>query len=284
LLLVLASCEAHIIGGAPSGTLDAAAGDAAGDAVALGPWSPPAVVLPAATTALEDDVTLSSNALELIFAIEGIDGGKDLYYTSRASSSTSWTTPAVLLPLSDAATSEETPRFSLDDKTLYFATDRAGNGNLDIWGVTRSAPGSADWGTPRPLGGISTPELEEKWFIPCNDDYFVMVQIGNNATDLLEGKLGGGTPKPIDALNTDNEETGAFVTRDCLTLYFASSRVSPQRIYISRRATVDAPWQPPTEMTDFEGLGGDQSDPWLSADGRTFAFTRDRDIYLSTRQ
>jgi hypothetical protein len=284
LLVLLASCEAQISGpsNGPGAGVDAAGGDAAVDAM-LGPWSPPMQVRPAATAEVEDDVTLSSNALELIFAIERLDGDKDLYYTSRASMSAAWDV-AVLLPFTDALTREETPRFSPDDKTLYFATDRGGNGSLDIWGVTRSAPGRTDWGTPRPLSGVNTTTLVEKWFSECDGSNYVMVQTGGKAgTDLVEGKLGGGAPTPITALNTDLTETGAFVTRDCLTLYFASTRTTPERIYVSRRESLGAPWQPPTVMMDFDALGGDQEDPWLSADGRTFAFAGEKDIYLTTR-
>jgi hypothetical protein len=281
--MLLASCDAHITGGVlggPGG--DAGPGDAQADAMPLGPWSPPQAVLPAATTGVEDDVTLSSNALELIFAVEGSDGSKDLYHTSRSSTSAPWAL-AVLLPFSGAAASEETPRFSVDDRTLYFATDR--DGTLDIYGVPRSAPGTTDWGTPRPLSAINTATQVEKWFAPCDDNHYVMVQNGRGGgTDLVEGKLGdGGAPAPIDVLNTDVTETGAFVTRDCLTVYFASTRTAPERIYVSRREAVGAPWQPPTLMKDFDALDGDHEDPWLSADGRTFAFTRDKDIYLSTR-
>jgi hypothetical protein len=31
------------------------------------------------------------------------------------------------------------------------------------------------------------------------------------------------------------------------------------------------------------GTSDGQEDPWLSPDGRTFAFARNKDIYLSTR-
>jgi hypothetical protein len=130
------------------------------------------------------------------------------------------------------------------------------------------------------FGPWSPPQA--KWFMPCGEDHYVMVS-GTGETDLVEGKLGGGAPMPIAAVNTDDTETGAFVTGDCLTLYFASTRTSPERIYSTRRDAVGAAWQPPTVMMDFDALDGDHEDPWLSADGRTFAFTRESDIYISTR-
>ena len=65
--------------------------------------------------------------------------------------------------------------------------------------------------------------------------------------------------------------------------------MKPERIFVSHRASVDAPWQPPVRVDDFKIAAGNgaQEDPWLSADGHTFAFASDaagtKDIYLSTR-
>jgi Tol biopolymer transport system component len=296
LLVLLSACKAQI-SGAPAdlGAVDAAT-DAADDlpivdapGSQLGPWSTPVKVTPAATTTLvEDDVTLSSNTLELFFAVAGTNG-KDLYYTSRSSTTAAWT-PAVALPFNSAAQSDETPRLSADDKTLYFASGRGGNGTLDIYAVTRPAAGSTAWGTPLALSAVNTTTQSEKWFMPCGTDRYVMVQSRTkDDSDLVEGTLGGGPPTPLTALNSLANETGTFVSPDCLTIYFASARVAPLQIYRSQRASLTAPWQPPTPVVDLviAGGNGNQEDPWLSADGRTFAFASDaagtKDVYLSTR-
>ena len=58
-------------------------------------------------------------------------------------------------------------------------------------------------------------------------------------------------------------------------------------IFVSHRLSVTAPWDLPIPVDDFPATGGNQEDPWLSADKRTFAFASDaagtKDIYLSTR-
>src|SRR5882724_8608474 len=99
LAVVLAACDARISDapGDLAGPGDAAINvDAAAtppDALVLGRWSTPTAIAPAATpTAVEDDSTLSSNALELIFAIDSSTNGKDLYYTSRPSPTGAWET------------------------------------------------------------------------------------------------------------------------------------------------------------------------------------------------
>lgn len=281
--LLLASCGAQLSNPVDEhGMLDAGG---------PGMWSAPAAVTVAATPAIEDDVTLTSNALEMVYAIaDPVTGKKDLYYTSRTASGAPWA-PAVALPFDRTASSEEAPRFSVDDRTLYFASDRAADdGNLDIYAVSHAAFATAAWGKPDPVAPFTT-ALTEKWLSPCSDGHYVVVQsTAAGDTDLFEGVLGGGAPAPISALNTTKGETGAFLTADCLTLYFASFQVSPERIFVSQRARVGAPWQPPVEVDEFRIAGGSaaaQEDPWLSSDGRTFALASDaagtKDIYLSTR-
>ena len=291
LLLLLASCGAHISADQPAqdgaAAVDAAVtGDASGDGAAFGPWSAPATVKGAATTADEDDVTLSSNALEMIFAVAGTTG-KDLYYTSRPAIGGAWTQIGKL-PFDGDTTSEESPRFSGDDLTLYFATDRGMSGTLDIWSVTRATTGTNVWGKPQPVNGVNTGAVE-KWLAPCGTNRYVMVRDSTaTGTDLYEGTFGGGDPAPIDALNTASNETGAFLTQDCLTLYFASNRKPRTQIYVSQRKAIGQPWTPAQPVDDFKITGSDdQQDPWLSADGHSFAFASDaggtNDIYLSTR-
>ena len=288
----LAGCGARIDGGSLS---DAASVDASGDAAnladaaidapaPLGPWSMPAKVAQASTADAEDDVTLSSDALEMIFAVNTASG-KDLLYVSRLSKTSEWTTPA-RLPFDGDTSSEETPRFSADDRTLYFASDRAGNGTLDIYMVTRSPAAPTEWTDPAPLDAVSTKELVEKWFMPCADNRYVMAQGTPGAgTDLVEGTLDADAPKPIVELNSPNNDTGPFLSRDCLTIFFASNRSGATRIYTSQRRATTEPWDRPLVVRDFAIAGSidNEEDPWLSPDGRTFAFAGGKDIYLSTR-
>ncbi len=294
-LLLLGGCKASISDAPPdSRGADGMLGDASGmmpdGTSALGPWGVPQKIPQMSSTTLnEDDVTLSSNLLEMVFAIAETNG-KDLFYSTRASPSDSWTTP-VPLPFNTTTFSEETPRFSADDKTLYFASSRAsGNGTLDIFQVTRPAPGSTMWGTPTQVAGVNT-TLSEKWFMPCGTQgrYMLVRTNGANGTDFYEGTLGGGAPTLAAPLNSTSSEISTFLTQDCLTIYFASSRVTPEAIFTSHRPDTATPWAAPTVVTDFAipGGNGNQEDPYLSADNRTFVFASDaagtKDLYISTR-
>jgi hypothetical protein len=252
----------------------------------LGLWGAPMKVGVAGTAAGEDDASLSSNTLEMVFAVaDATNGGKDLYYTSRTSTTTAWQTP-VKLAFNQTGPSEETPRFSADDLTLYFASSRTGGpGGLDIWKVTRPTIGGT-WGTPTLVAGPNT-AANEKWFAPCGTQGGYLVIVGN---DIGEGTVGGAAPTIVTALSsTTASETGTLLTQDCLHAYFSTvpAGSTTRRIVTSTRTAVGAAWSTPTVVADFTALGGNQEDPWLANDNRTFVLVSDisgtKDVYISTR-
>lgn len=289
--MTAAGCGVRIEGGQPlpdgPPTTDGpiVAGDAQPDAAPLGPWGAPKLVAGAGTGLGEDDGSLSSNANEMVFSIQdpNANNTKDLWYMSRTSPAAAWSAP-VKLPFNVTGASDETPRFSPDDLTLYYASARAGGlGGLDIYRVTRTATGPGGvWGTPQPVPGVSTTGTD-KWFMPCARNNTYLTILGNN---IGEGTIG--SPPAMSAqLSSSGTETGTFLTPDCLTVYFASTRSGVNQIYVSTRGALGATWSAPVLVTDFQVLGGAQEDPWVSPDQRTFALVSDvsgsKDCYLSTR-
>jgi hypothetical protein len=251
--------------------------------VPLGPWGAPRLVMGASSNLGEDDGSLSSDTNEMVFSVaDAVNGGKDLWYMQRPSPADLWSVP-VKLPFNLTGPSEETPRFSPDDKTLYFASNRAGGkGGLDIYKVTRAAVGAA-WSAPQHLANESTTGTD-KWFMPCATGSSYLTILGN---DIGEGNLGSAPTVNTDLSSPTGSETGTFLSPDCRTVYFASTRSSVNRIYVSTRVSVGASWSSPEIVADFLSIGGAQEDPWLSSDLRTFAFVSDvrgsKDVYLSTR-
>jgi hypothetical protein len=256
--------------------------DAPVDAEILGAFGTPTKITVAATGLQEDDGTLSYSGLELVFAVQNAadSNRKDLFYTSRPDLGATFG-PATLLPFSTIGTAEETPRFSVDDLTLFFAKTNGTNG-LDIHRVTRPVAGSQDWSAPQLVGGVNGTGTD-KWFMPCGGDRFLMIKGG----DIAEGTLGGGAPVVVSELSSTSSETGTFLTQDCLTTYFASTRDGTNRIYTATRASLDAAWSAPVIVEDFAALGGDQQDPFIATDQRTFVFVSNadgtNDVYISTR-
>lgn len=284
LALLAGGCKAELSDVSPDALFNPSADggvDTPGGDAGLGPWGTPMVVPGASGAGDQDDGTLSASGLELVFALANAADGnrKDLYLATRASTTAAFGAPTKLA-LSLTGSSEETPRFSADDKTLYFASDRGTS--LDIYKVTRATIGGA-WTAAALVAGPNT-AAAEKWFMPCavNSDYLVVV-----GQDLAAGTLGGGAPTLVAELSSAQPETGSFLSADCLTAYFASSRSGTFMIYTAKRASLTAAWQTPTAVTDFAGVGGAQEDPYLSADGKTFVFVSNvgttKDVYLTTR-
>lgn len=298
--MLLAACDARIAAGPTNLVLDAAPGsgpDASTqepppDAAPLGPWSPPTKITAAAVPGRDDDdETLSSNGLEMIYAITN-NKTKDLFYTRRASTkSTDWSAP-VKVPFT--VDSDQTPRLSADDLILYFSTARNNdNGTLDVWQAKRDAAGANVWQTPTKLTTVDS-AVTEKWYMPCpikgSPDYIMAKDLGDGTTHLVESTDGGAATEITELAGDAGSETGTFLANDCLTIYFASTRNPRAMIYTSHRTAIGAPWAAPRPVVDYPITGVDndnQEDPWMASDTRTFVFVSnaggDKDVYISTR-
>jgi hypothetical protein len=95
-------------------------------------------------------------------------------------------------------------------------------------------------------------------------------------------------------VNTDSSEIEVAISKDGRSLYFASNRPGGfglEDIYVSRRASVDAPWGPPQNLGAPINTAYDDRTPMLPRDGHRLFFTSDRpggfggqDVYVSRRR
>src|SRR6266566_429813 len=94
-------------------------------------------------------------------------------------------------------------------------------------------------------------------------------------------------------VNSSANDMNAALSPDELSLYFVSTRaggLGGADIWVSRRASLDSPWEEPVNLgPNVNGSGVDAS-PSLSADGHLLFFSSDRpggygsnDIYVSRR-
>lgn len=252
--------------------------DAAVDApVVLGAWGTPALIPGGDSTLDEDDATLSSNKLEIYF--KRVDAGNpNLYVMTRASETSAWSAPAPLTTLNSDVT-EESPRLSANDLTMYFGREG------QIYKTTRASL-TSPWGAATAVTGLNTGTYE-KWAAVCDNGYTIVSrQVTGQGQDLFEGTEAAATT-PLTAFNSTSAEQGTLLTADCLRVYFQSNREGEFNIYMASRMTPTGAWSNPTMLADFNTTTDGEEDPWISTDQRTFVYTSNssgnKSLYISTR-
>ncbi|HVV48432.1 MAG TPA: hypothetical protein VHO06_02130, partial [Polyangia bacterium] len=105
---------------------------------------------------------------------------------------------------------------------------------------------------------------------------------------------GAGDAADLTAVNSAADDASPVLSRDGLTLYFASKRADPAArgnddIWIARRPAASAAFGPPAAVAELNSAAAD-GPRWLSPDGCTLYFTSDRsggqggyDLYTATR-
>lgn len=256
----------------------------------LGPWNTPVPIAAFATPHHEEDPHVSGDGLELYASF--LDAASatrfDLVASRRAATTEPWPSPSPVVEVRDAA-HETTPRLGEGGRLLLFATDRPGGaGGNDIWYARRDASG-AEWSLP---AVVEDPQLNstanDRTASPCLDDsrfVFASDRIGDQA-DLYE--LGGGNLIRIEVASSDTFlESSPFVTEDCLTVYFSSNQTGTRDLYVMTRPSIDQPFETPARIDDLSTTTADETDPWVSADGRHLVFASDRagtfDLYEASR-
>lgn len=290
-VLLLCACKAQLGTGdrpspdasAPEDSSQVTDIDAAVDAmVQLGPWGTPAAVLGASSTTLaEDDATMSSNKLEIYFKRTDAGPDNNLYVMTRATVADPWSTPTALpTTLVNTTGSEESPRLTSDDLTMYF-----GRGG-EIYKSIRASTTS-----PWQMAALVTPlntAANEKWADVCSNGYAIVSRsVTNQGQDLFEGTVTAGAPTALTNQNTANNEQGTLLTADCLRLYFQSDRDGTFDLFMASRTSVTGAWSNPTKLPDFNTAAFSEEDAWISSDQRTFVFSSNangtKDVFISTR-
>lgn len=173
---------------------------------------------------------------------------------SNANADFTFGTPTYLGPSVNSSSYDDGLTISTDSLTLFFASDRhAGRvGSWDIWQCTRETT-EDEWGPAENLGStVNSPQ-------------------------------GEGYPS---------------ISADGLELYFCSLYWVSQRpggsggadLWVTRRASVSDDWNTPENLGALVNSASHESEPSISADGRTLYFTSNRgggsggyDLWVTTR-
>lgn len=82
-------------------------------------------------------------------------------------------------------------------------------------------------------------------------------------------------PTPLGAINSSAQDLYAFLTDDERTMYFASERNGGQLdLFVATRSDRFSSFGPPAPVSELNSTVNEGT-PWLSADRRTFIFSRD---------
>ena len=197
---------------------------------------------------------------------------------------------------------EGCPNESPDGRSLYFATNRAGD--IDIY-VSHRQP-NGEWGDPEPLPkGPNSVNSSANDFCPTAlpDGGLMFVSERNNGlncgtgtADIYEADYhpseGWAAPRHLGCVvnSAGSEFAPSYVAAGGGMLFFSSNRGSDSKhaIYISVRGS-DGEWQQPTPVAELNAPGYNTFRPNTSADGREIVFDSDRptstgaDIWYASR-
>jgi Tol biopolymer transport system component len=197
---------------------------------------------------------------------------------------------------------EGCPNESPDGRSLYFATNRAGD--IDIY-VSHRQP-NGEWGDPEPLPkGPNSVNSSANDFCPTAlpDGGLMFVSERNNGlncgtgtADIYEADYhpaeGWAAPRHLGCVvnSAGSEFAPSYIAAGGGMLFFSSNRGSDSKhaIYISVRGS-DGEWQQPTPVAELNAPGYNTFRPNASADGREIVFDSDRptstgaDIWYASR-
>ena len=197
-------------------------------------WSEPKILnFPSNTIYNEGAYSLSSDSKEIFFAscnrLDGY-GNCDLYYAEMINDS-EWSEPINLGPSINSKAWESQPSISLDNKFLFFSSNRDGGfGRRDIWCSIRLD--KYNWSEPFNLGANVNTEKDEITpfiFYDSNKIYFASSgHKGMGGYDLFVSEFKSGFfEKAINLgfpINSNKDESSLIITKNNQKAFFASNR------------------------------------------------------------
>ncbi len=249
-------------------------------------WSDPVHLPPPINSAgSELGAQLSPDGLSIYFGSDrspGGQGGVDIWAVRRECLECPWG-DAVDLTI-NSAVSDGSPAFSADGHFLFFSSDRAlGHGGDDIWVSYREdASDDLGWQTPVNLGpGVNTaghetgPVYEPALHAEGANLYFS--RGGAAAGDIYRALITQdgetiGEAVPVAVLNSSGSETEPALSHDGKEIFFSSTRLGLNDIFVATRKTPNAEWSAPVPLSAINTAAADLL-PGLSRDGRTLLWS-----------
>jgi Tol biopolymer transport system component len=256
----------------------------------------------------EQHPVISPNGLSLYFASDrpGGQGSNDIYVAQRPTLTSAWGAAQNLGATVNSASGESPGSISPDGREMFIISNRpGGSGGVDIWVMTRTDPNNDfGWSAPVNIGSVVNTTFADQ-----NPNYFVDPASGTGTLYFASDRSSGtadvkdffqstrnpdGTfnaPTIINELNSPGDEVRTAISRDGLEIFFSSRRAGANtNIFVSTRASVSSPWNPPVLIANLNVEGSGSTQPALSSDGTVLYFVSNRpggsgvtDLYSTTR-
>lgn len=296
-LLVLAVGCGFSAGSAP--TIDAPAGMDApplpGDAGLR--WGAPVQVAITGPFFAIDDPSLTADGRELFFgAIRNGNTDESLYLARRATLDEPWGEPTEVGGLGGDDTLESNVDVLPDGLLLTYSRDIESGSSTDLFYAARDAR-DADFNSPSRFTTLSSGQGEYgMWLDPTQLTAILCSNRSGSADEALWTSTRSAVgqpfpaPAPIAELDSPADECDPHLP-DPLTMYFTrnvAARSLDLDLYVTRRASIGAPWDPPTRIDELSQPETRDSDPWVSADQSVMYFSSNRSgadrLYMSRRE
>jgi Tol biopolymer transport system component len=200
---------------------------------AQGEFSPPKNLKAPINSKCEDSgPEISSDGLQLFFsskryaATEGCQANSNIWIAKRVTTSVEFSTAALVTEI-NSTSSDNNPALSSDGLTIYFNSWRSPSQGSAIWVATRSLSGGK-FSAPKRVANLDSAFQERS---PAVSADHLKLYFSSNGP----GSKGGldiwvatrpstvvdfSSPAPVSGIQTIEDETGSYITRDGKALYF----------------------------------------------------------------
>jgi hypothetical protein len=179
---------------------------------------------------------------------------------------------------------EGTPHISLDGRSLYFFSERAGSGGdaRDLYVATRSDP-NGTFDTASPLASINSSSTDHLPWTSADELTLYFTSRRSGTLDIWRSSRASraqafGAPAAVAELNSSADDNGGTLTQDDRTIIISSNRPNGAGgfdLYQAVRAATDEPFSTPEPLTALN-TSATEADPALSADGQELFFVSTR--------
>ena len=251
------------------------------------------------TSANEDAIFLSDDQLTALFSTDrtGGVGGYDVWVAVRSDPKAAFSAPGPVGGV-NSGDDERQPVLSADALHLYFMSNH-GSPAYRIVEATRNGLTGA-FAPPVDVPGLDSGAGD---ISPWLSNAGTQIYFGSGRSGGLDGNdiyvaalsaAGANNVVDLTAVNSAADDASPVLSRDGLTLYFASKRTDPAArgnddIWLARRAALGDSFGAPAAVAELNSAAAD-GPRWLSPDGCTLYFASDRDggqggydLYAATR-